>query len=74
MESTRTYLWDFFGPHATRTAEHFQRHLDEFLKKNDCPGQTALESEGEGHQAVSCVVSSEWCERIERALRPKRWR
>lgn len=68
----RRYFWDFFGPQAARTAEHFQRHLDEFLKKNSCAGETSLESRGEGHSAVACRVESEWFERIERTLKPKR--
>ena len=74
VEAARTFLWDFFGPHALRTAAHFERHLQEFLQKNGCPGLTGLESEGEGHQAVSCAVSADWSERIQQALKPKRWR
>jgi uncharacterized protein len=74
VDDSRTFLWDFFGPHAVRTAEHFQRHLDEFLRQNACPGQTALESEGDGHQAVSCTVGSAWAERVQQALKPKRSR
>lgn len=27
------FHWDFFGPDAQRTAEHFLHHLDEFNKK-----------------------------------------
>jgi hypothetical protein len=68
----RRYFWDFFGPQAARTAEHFRRHLDEFLQKNACPGETSLESKGEAHSAVGCRVESAWFERIERTLRPKR--
>jgi len=70
----RTFWWDFFGPHALRTAEHFERHLLDFLAKNDCPAETRLESGGEGHHAVSLVVSDAFSERIRQALRPKRWR
>ena len=74
MSASRTFLWDFFGPHAERTAAHFQRHLDEFLKQHECPGTTGLETEGEGHHAVSLVVGDAWSERIQAALRPKRSR
>ncbi len=74
MDRACTFLWDFFGPNATRTAEHFERHLQEFMQRHGCPGVTGLESEGEGHKAVSCSVSAEWSERIKQALRPKRWR
>lgn len=69
----RRYFWDFFGPTAERTAQHFQHHLEEFLQKNACPGETSLESLGEGHSAVACRVSEEWFARIELALRPKRF-
>jgi hypothetical protein len=27
------FHWDFFGPDAVRTAEHFLKHLDEFCDK-----------------------------------------
>ena len=37
------YFWDFFGPDAERTAQHFRRHLDEFLEKNAHRGWTKLE-------------------------------
>ncbi len=68
----RRYFWDFFGPQAPRTAEHFKRHLDQFLEQNACPGETSLESKGDGHCAVGCRVESAWFERVERSLRPKR--
>jgi uncharacterized protein len=67
------YLWDFFGPRATGTAEHFLLHLREFLKKNDCPEMpTGLRSEAAGHQAVFCAPPEEFQAAIERSLRPRR--
>ncbi|MFN6117759.1 MAG: hypothetical protein ACK46G_11640 [Flavobacteriales bacterium] len=30
--------WDFFGPDATTTAEHFLHHLDEFCKRENISG------------------------------------
>ncbi|HEV8245901.1 MAG TPA: hypothetical protein VGP93_09030 [Polyangiaceae bacterium] len=70
--SKRVYYWDFFGPRATPTAEHFQRHLRSFLDQNGCAGVTSLDSQAQGHVAVSCSVDLEWAERIERSLKPKR--
>lgn len=69
----KTYFWDFFGPRAHGTAEHFQRHLLEFLDKHALAGcVTALLSEGAGHHAVSCLTPPEAQEIVERALRPRR--
>jgi hypothetical protein len=69
----KSFLWDFFGPRADGTAAHFLRHLQEFLKKNDCPEMpTGLRSEGAGHQAVFCTPPAEFAAAIERSLRPRR--
>jgi hypothetical protein len=70
-----TYFWDFFGPHSAETAQHFDRHLGEFLKKHGIAGcETGVESEGEGHTAAFCKTPPEACAAIERALRPRRRR
>ncbi len=69
----RTYYWDFFGPRALGTAEHFLVHLRGFLKTNECPDMpTGLRSEGAGHQAVFCSPPEAFREPIERSLRPRR--
>lgn len=71
----KTYFWDFFGPRARGTAEHFQKHLHEFLEKKGLTGcQTALVSEGPGHTGVACETPSEFEGVIERELSPKRSR
>jgi hypothetical protein len=70
-----TFLWDFFGPNATGTATHFERHLREFLQKNALEGcTTGTESEGEGHMGVFCTTPPAASEAVERSLRPKRRR
>lgn len=71
---TRVRLfWDFFGPTAARTAEHFRKHLDEFLVKNSVTGcETGTSSSGAGHEAAFCVAPLETSEGLERALRPRR--
>ena len=67
------FFWDFFGPRADGTAQHFLIHLQDFLKKNDCPEMpTGLRSEGAGHQAVFCAPPPELELTIERSLRPRR--
>ena len=69
----KSYYWDFFGPRADGTAEHFLRHLREFLQKNACPEMpTGLKSEGAGHNAVFCSPPAELEATIERSLRPRR--
>jgi hypothetical protein len=69
----KSFFWDFFGPRADGTAQHFLIHLREFLKKNECPEMpTGLRSEGAGHQAVFCSPPAELEVTIERSLRPRR--
>jgi uncharacterized protein len=68
-----TFYWDFFGPNATGTATHFEKHLQEFLRKNAVAGcSTGTESAGEGHLAAYCVTPAAAVELVERALKPKR--
>ena len=69
----KSYYWDFFGPRAEGTAQHFLVHLREFLSKNSCPEMpTGLHSEGAGHQAVFCSPPAEFETRIAASLRPRR--
>lgn len=69
----KSYFWDFFGPRAQGTAEHFLVHLREFLGKNQCPDMpTGLSSEGAGHHAVYCCPPAELETRIAASLRPRR--
>jgi hypothetical protein len=68
-----TYYWDFFGPHAQRTAEHFKRHLDGWLRDNGCDGcSTGVESQGDGHYAAYCAAKTEHETAIFGALKPRR--
>ena len=69
----KRFLWDFFGPRAEGTAQHFLIHLREFLRKNECPDMpTGLCSEGTGHHAVFCTPPAQFEIAIERSLRPRR--
>jgi uncharacterized protein len=74
-EARTTYLWDFFGPTAEKTAAHFDEHLKTFLEREAIGGcLTGTESEGDGHAAAFCETPAEACAAIERALRPRRRR
>jgi uncharacterized protein len=69
----RRLYWDFFGPHAERTAAHFKQHLDEFLARNALNGcVTGTESERPGHFAAFCRTPPAVEAALIRALRPQR--
>jgi hypothetical protein len=66
-------LWDFFGPAAPGTAEHFEIHLREFLAREGLAALiTGLGSEAANHVAVWCEATAEAEATLVRALRPKR--
>jgi hypothetical protein len=69
----KRYFWDFFGPRAQPTAEHFMKHLDQLLDENAISGcTTGLCSEQAGHAAVFLRAPPELATTIERSLSPKR--
>lgn len=73
--STVTFEWDFRGPDAQGTAEHFQHHLDDFLGVNALAGcVTRVEAPAPGHSVVVCDAPGEWADAIARALKPARRR
>jgi hypothetical protein len=70
----KLYFWDFFGPRAAGTAEHFLKHLDQFLSEHALLGcETGLRSQAERHFAVFCRAPGEAQATIESALRPRRF-
>ncbi|MEZ4384031.1 MAG: hypothetical protein R3A79_22045 [Nannocystaceae bacterium] len=74
MSSPRAHLlWDFFGPNAAGTAEHFKKHLLELFAAEGIDGcEVDLESRGRGHQAVRCAAPRELAEDLVARLRPRR--
>lgn len=70
----RTYYWDFFGPRAEPTAAHFARHLRGFLEQHGI-GELNVVSVTQTplHHAIGVETPPEHWERIEKALRPKRY-
>ncbi len=66
-------FWDFFGPNAQGTAEHFHKHLRELFAAEgigDC--ELGYESRGRGHRAVRCETGSARAEALKGRLRPRR--
>lgn len=68
----KTFFWDFWGPHAERTARHFEHHLKEFLQTHKCESSLTEVLIEEGHASVSCSPPEEAEELIMKVLRPRR--
>jgi hypothetical protein len=66
--------WDFFGPDAEKTAEHFKVHFAEFSKNFSIePEELGFFSAAESHVCFwISVVSDEHSEHIQKKLRPRR--
>lgn len=68
-----TYHWDFHGDEGQGTAEHFERHLREFLTREAIDGgETGVNSQFEGHHETWLRIDVEHEPVIRRALRPHR--
>jgi hypothetical protein len=69
----RTYFWDFFGPRAKPTAQHFKRHLLGFLEQHGIADLPLVEdAKTPMHHAIGVTAPATQWELIEKALRPKR--
>jgi hypothetical protein len=66
-------IWDFFGPNAERTAQHHQKHLDEFAAREQVTAAASGAEPGNpGHWTAWLVVDASDVERVRQALRPQR--
>ncbi len=66
--------WDYYGPMAEGTAEHFQRHLLQFLKNHNIEGaETGIQIHSATHSDAWCAVDGDAFEFIQPKLRPHRW-
>jgi pimeloyl-ACP methyl ester carboxylesterase len=74
IEPKPVLYWDFHGPAAQGTAEHFHRHLDEFLTREGLGGcETGVDvAESGRHAVVRCRSPESLVAVIGRALRPHR--
>lgn len=69
----RTYFWDFYGPRAEPTAQHFTRHLRGFLQQHGIERLSIVEHPHTPlHHSVGLRTPPEHRQLIEQALRPKR--
>ena len=74
LSAMRTYFWDFFGPRAERTAEHYKNQVDAYIEKYDIEGGTTGVRVLENHHHVTwCRVPLAEHDRLYEAHRPKRW-
>lgn len=67
-------FWDFFGPHAGPTGQHFMTHLQEFLQRESVLYKDVGNSMDptQSHCSVWCVTSEEESAKLEKALKPRR--
>jgi hypothetical protein len=69
----RRLWWEFFGPDARGRAEHFGRHLDEFLARERIEGCThGVVVDRAGQAATWCAAPNEQVDALARALAPRR--
>ncbi|HEY0976650.1 MAG TPA: hypothetical protein VGE21_04200 [Flavobacteriales bacterium] len=66
------FHWDFFGPDAQRTAEHFLHHLDEFCEKEGVTGQQHWTTNKEILVTATLECDERHMLLIRDRLRPKR--
>lgn len=71
MSQEHCLSWDFFGPTSPQMAEHFARHLTEFLRRHELSYSPMVEPH-EGATSVHLRVLENDAEGVRRALRPRR--
>jgi hypothetical protein len=66
-------IWDFRGPVATKTAEHHEIHLKEYIAiEKLCINITGFEIKNELHAIAFMVVTDENMIQVRDALKPHR--
>ena len=66
------FHWDFFGPDARATAEHFLRHLDQFCDREGITGHTHWVREENTKCTAILECEERYKELVRDALRPVR--
>lgn len=66
------FHWDFFGPDALRTAQHFLHHLDQFCAKEGVTGHRHWTTEKPVCTVATLECGAEHLALIRDRLRPKR--
>ncbi|MCR9265773.1 MAG: hypothetical protein NXH86_16585 [Flavobacteriaceae bacterium] len=66
-------IWDFRGPSAAHTAEHYQIHLKEFAVVEKVPfEQIGVEQYSPSHSIVYMVITEQNVKKVRSLLRPHR--
>ena len=66
------FHWDFFGPDARPTAEHFLRHLDTFCSREEIVGYRHWVSDQQIRTTATLECDEKYLAVVRDALRPKR--
>jgi hypothetical protein len=66
------FHWDFFGPDAPTTAEHFLRHVDEFCLRNGIAGHRHWVTKLPVRVSATLECDEAYLKVVRDALRPKR--
>ncbi len=73
MDRKIKLIWDFRGTAAANTAEHHEKHLKEFIKKEKLELDiTGFEHFSEMHSVAYLVVSEPEMKTVRDVLRPHR--
>ena len=66
-------IWDFRGPASSKTAEHHEIHLKEYIVAEKLsPNITGFESYGEMHAIAFMIVTDKTMIKVRDALKPHR--
>ncbi|WP_346882042.1 hypothetical protein [uncultured Algibacter sp.] len=66
-------IWDFRGPHASKTAEHHEIHLKEYITLEKLEITiTGIENMNDMHSIAFLVVNEDAMKPIRDALKPHR--
>jgi hypothetical protein len=66
-------FWDYYGPMAKGTAEHFLVHLAQFLAQRELILETGVTHLNENHSFVFCETPIVQIEMLIKSLKPKRY-
>jgi hypothetical protein len=66
------FHWDFFGPDAAATAEHFCKHLKEFCTREGITEHRSFTAMVQGRCVASLECDEEHMILVRDRLRPKR--
>lgn len=73
MQRQIKLIWDFRGPSATKTAEHHEIHLKEYIEIEKLPIKTTgFEIINEMHSIAWMVVNDNYMTTVRDALKPHR--